>query len=107
MQLTQAAREAVRVVALGGNLSDAIVLADAASRTNAAVGSGLLPAPTTTVVQRCPAGDSTTNAKATVSYSYRYITPLGPIARLFGASTLPNVGTVQILTANGVMRCSG
>ena len=100
MQLTQAAREAVRVKALGGTDDDA------RNRVTAAT-AAMNPAPATSFPATCPVGNTTANAKVTVSYSFSYITPLGPIARLFGASTLPNVGTVQTLSSDGVMRCSG
>ena len=100
MQLTQAAREAVRVKALGGTDFDA------RNRVTAAT-AAMNPAPATAFPATCPVGNTTANAKVTVSYSFSYITPLGPIARLFGASTLPNVGTVQTLSSEGVMRCSG
>lgn len=100
MQLTQAAREAVRVKALGG--TDA----DARSRVVAATG-GLVPAPSSAFPQSCATGDITSNAKVTVSYSFKFITPLGPIARLIGASSLPGAGDVKVLSADGVMRCSG
>lgn len=100
MQLTQAAREGVRVVALGNP-------GDAGSRVTAAVAGLQPPAPSTVVDATCPAGDITSNAEVTVSYSFKFITPLGPIAGLFGASSLPGVGDVKTLSAKGVMRCSG
>jgi len=101
MQLTQAAREAVRVKALGG--TDA----DATSRAIAATGGLASPPPTTTFPLVCAAGNTTANAKVTVSYSFEFITPLGPMASFFGASTLPGIGTVRILSSSGVMRCAG
>lgn len=109
MQLTQAAREAVRVKALGG--TDA----DAGARVTAATGGLTAPLPTTTfgiptgTVAVCAAGDATSNVAATVSYSFKFITPLGPLAHVLGAtaSTLPGVGTVKTLSSFGVMRCAG
>jgi Flp pilus assembly protein TadG len=101
MQLTQAAREAARVKALGGTDSDA------SARVAAATGGLSAPPPSITASTPCPAGDITDNASVTVSYSFQFITPLGPIARIFGASTLPGVGTVKTLSSTGVMRCSG
>src|SRR5665648_686886 len=90
MQLTQAAREAVRVKALGG--TDA----DAGDRVTVATGGLCIPGapdcPTTTFglltgpVANCAPGDATSNVAATVSYDFKFITPLGPIARIFGAS---------------------
>lgn len=109
MQLTQAAREAVRVMALGGT-NDAVQMAlvknDAQNRVVAATG-GLDPVPSAAFPQSCAAVDITSNAKVTVSYNFRFITPLGPIARLIGASSLPGAGDVKVLSADGVMRCSG
>ena len=100
MQVTQAAREAVRVKALGG--TDV----DASARAVAAVG-GMNPLDVTATFTPCPAGGAVGNAEATVSYSFTFITPLGPIAGLFGASTLPGIGTVRALSSTGVMRCAG
>jgi Flp pilus assembly protein TadG len=101
MQLTQAALEAVRFKALGG--TDA----DATSRALSATGGLASPAPTITFPLTCPAGNATANAKVTVSYSFQFITPLGPMASFFGASTLPGIGTVRTLSSSGVMRCAG
>jgi len=109
MQLTQAAREAVRVKALGGTNVDAQARVDAA--TGGLASSPLAPFPKPRAsfpVVDCAAGDITSNAKVTVSYSFAFKTPLGPIARFFpGASTLPGIGDVKTLSADGVMRCSG
>jgi Flp pilus assembly protein TadG len=101
MQLTQAAREAVRVKALRG--TDA----DASARVAAATVGLTAPLPSVTTSTPCAAGDTTSNASVTVSYSFHFITPLGPIARIFGASTLPGVGTAKTLSSTGVMRCAG
>lgn len=99
MQLTQAAREAVRVKALGGtNL-------DAQARVAAATG-GLDPVPSAAFIVVCGASDITTNAKVTVSYNFKFITPLGPIAKLIGGSS-SSLGDAKTLSATGVMRCSG
>jgi Flp pilus assembly protein TadG len=101
MQVTQAAREAVRVKSLGGTDGDA------KDRAVAAVG-GMDPAGITATFTQCTtAGGPLANAEATVRYSFAFITPLGPIAGLFGASTLPGVGTVKVLSSTGVMRCAG
>lgn len=101
MQLTQAAREAVRVKALGGTDFDAQTRVDSATAA--------LPGtkPVAAFYAECPAGTPPGNAKVTVSYSFQFITPLGPIAGLFGASTLPGAGTFRTLSSDGVMRCSG
>jgi len=107
MQITQAAREAVRVMALGGTTTDAT------SRVTAATGGLNTPLPSTAfgihsgTVASCTAGDTISNVSARVSYSFTFITPLGPIARFFGANTLPHVGTVKTLSSDGVMRCAG
>jgi Flp pilus assembly protein TadG len=107
MQLTQAAREAVRVKALGGTNQNAQDRVDAATGGLAPT-SAPFPKPTASFpVADCAAGDITSNAKVTVSYSFEFITPLGPIARFFGASPLPGVGDLKTLSADGVMRCSG
>jgi Flp pilus assembly protein TadG len=100
MQLTQAAREGVRVVAMGNP-------GDAGDRVFAALDPKLRASVTTKVVTPCSAGDTTTNAEVLVTYQFKFMTPLGPIAGIFGASTLPRVGTVKPLTSSGVMRCSG
>lgn len=108
MQLTQAAREAVRVKALGGTNVDAQARVDAATGGLVSPTSAPFSKPTASFpFANCAAGDITSNAKVTVSYSFQFITPLGPIARFFGASTLPGVGDLKTLSADGVMRCSG
>jgi len=90
MQLTQAAREAVRVVAMGQP-------GDAGSRASAGL-VGLTPSPTTSVVSSCPAGNITANAEVTVSYTFHFITPVGAI---------PGVGAYKTLSSHGLMRCAG
>jgi Flp pilus assembly protein TadG len=109
MQVTQAAREAVRVKALGQDDTAA------RARVTAATGGLGTPVPTTAfgtvagTVATCVAGDTTSNVSATVSYSFKFVTPLGPVAGLIGATTLPGpgVGTVKTLSSDGVMRCAG
>jgi len=101
MQVTQAAREAVRVMALGGNAGDA------SARVAAATGGLSAPLPAITATTPCAVGNTTANATVTVAYSFTFITPLGPIAGLIGASNLPGVGTVKALSSTGVMRCAG
>lgn len=103
MQVTQAAREAVRVKALFGTDLDA------SNRVTTATGGLNAPLPTIDFANSTPCadGDTTNNATVTVSYQFHFITPLGPIAGLFGASTLPGVGDVKILSSKGVMRCAG
>ena len=107
MQVTQAAREAVRVKALGQN--------DAAARARVTAATGGLgtPAPTTTfgtvagTMANCVTGDNTNNVSARVSYSFKFVTPLGPLAAFFHANTLPGIGTVKTLSSDGVMKCAG
>lgn len=103
MQVTQAAREAVRVKALFGTDLDA------SKRVEEATGGLNAPLPTIDWLNSTPCadGETNTNATVTVSYQFHFITPLGPIARLFGASTLPGVGDVKTLSSTGVMRCAG
>lgn len=100
MQLTQAAREGVRVIALGGSESEAdervkLAMPAAGDRAAAAVKDWTL----------CEAG-STDLGQVTVESNFTFLTPLGPIARLVGASA-SSLGDTKVLTAEGVMRCSG
>lgn len=101
MQVTQAAREGVRVKALFG--TDA----DASNRVAKATGGLSAPLPAITASTPCAAGDTVNDAKVTVSYQFHFLTPLGPVARLIGASSLPGVGDVKTLSSQGVMRCAG
>jgi len=93
--LTGAAREGVRLAALGD--------------TNAAVQAAVTAAApdlsgvTATVVQNCPLGAGpTTNATVDVSYNFSFITPIGAVASLIGGGSL---GAPLVLTAQGVMPC--
>jgi Flp pilus assembly protein TadG len=101
MQLTQAAREAVRLIALGGSQPDA----DARAKL-AMPAAGDRPAPAVTAWTLCAPG-STGIGTVTVQSTFKFLTPLGPIASWFGASTLPGVGDVKTLAAEGAMRCAG
>lgn len=110
MQLTQAAREGVRVVALGGFANSAAALDAAQTRAQLAMpASGGSTAPT--VDRLSPASNwcttGTVTGKVTVHSTFTFLTPLGPIARVFGASSLPGAGDVKVLSAEGVMRCKG
>jgi Flp pilus assembly protein TadG len=94
--LTQAAREGVRLDALGQS--------GVVSRTQAAA-TGL--SQVSVSVTGCPpgagsSGASTADASVRVSYPFSFVTPLGAIARLFGGSGL---GSPMTLTATGVMAC--
>lgn len=102
IELTQAAREGVRVIALGGTNAEATDRAELVRPPDPS-------APMTVTSTSClPAGTDT--GSLTVSVVFKYLTPLGPIANIvIGASTstLPNAGETQTLTETGVMRCSG
>jgi|SRR5450756_503499 len=92
--LTQAAQEGARLAALNEP--------NVVSRTQAAA-TGL--SPVTVTVTSCPAGASqSADAVVKVSYSFSFITPIGAIAALFGAS---GFGSGLSLSAQGVMPCGG
>jgi Flp pilus assembly protein TadG len=89
--LTQAAREGVRLAALGEP--------NVVGRTQAAA-TGLTPV--TVTVTGCPAGAGPgADASVTTSYSFSFVTPVGAIAGMFGAG----FGAPITLTAHGVMPC--
>jgi Flp pilus assembly protein TadG len=93
--LTQAAREGVRLAALG--YSDATVQASAQAAAPQLSGVAV------TVSASClPGAGPTANAQVNVSYSFSFITPVGAIAGLFGGSGL---GAPITLSAEGVMPC--
>lgn len=110
MQLTQAAREGVRVVVLSGNLDAAAALDAAEARAQLAMPCDTPCKPivdrATTASTVCASGVDG-RGKITVKSTFTFITPLGPIAGLFGASTIPGAGETKTLTATGVMRCLG
>jgi Flp pilus assembly protein TadG len=90
--LTGAAREGVRLAALGQP--------NVVSRTQAAA-TGLNPVNVT--VTPCVAGAGpAANAVVSVSYSFSFITPVGAIAGMFGGG---GFGAPIMLTAQGVMPC--
>lgn len=95
--LTQAAREGVRVTALGGTNADAQARAIEA----------LYPvtAATAAVNASCPAVPTATTppAQVTVARTYNYITPISAISNLMGQ---PGLATPTI-TGRGRMRCGG
>ena len=89
--LTQAAREGARLAALGQP--------NVATRTRAAAtglsGVGVAVTP-------CPSGATqTTDAVVTATYSFKFVTPIGAIASLFGGT----FGSGIKLTATGEMPC--
>ncbi len=93
--LTQAAREGVRLAALG--YSDA----DVEARTQAAAPD--LSGVDVTVASSCqPGAGPAADAEVNVSYSFSFVTPVGAIAGLFGGSGL---GGPITLSAQGVMPC--
>ena len=90
----QAAREAARVVMLGGDQGDA------QGRVDWAVGGTGLA--TTMVNSSCPANpDADDDARVTVTYEFTFITPVGVLAGLFANGEDDTVG----LTGKGVMPC--
>ena len=89
--LTQAARTGARLAALGQP--------NVVSGTRAAA-VGL--SPVGVAVTPCPSGATqTTSAVVTASYSFKFVTPVGAIASLFGGS----LGSGIPLTATGEMPC--
>ena len=90
----QAAREAARVVMLGGDQGDA------QQRVDWAVGGTGLA--TAAINSSCPADpDAADDARVTVTYEFTFITPVGVMAGLFGDGDGGSVG----LTGKGVMPC--
>jgi Flp pilus assembly protein TadG len=97
--LTQAAREGVRVWALGNGTSTAPTTGDVQTRvTDAAADlSGTGPTATTTA---CTAN---TETEVRVSYTFHFVTPIGALAALLPGSPV-NSNDVP-LNATGVMEC--
>ena len=97
LALTQAAREGVRVTALGGTT--------AAAQARAIEALFPVTAATATVNRSCPAVPTTTTppAQVTVARTYNYITPISPIANLLRQPAL----ATPIITGRGRMRCGG
>jgi len=93
--LTEAAREGVRLEALGYP----IAAVDASAQAAAPQLSGV----NVTIASSCPPGaGATANAEVDVTYSFTFVTPVGAIAGLFGGSGL---GGPITLSAQGVMPC--
>jgi Flp pilus assembly protein TadG len=93
--LTAAAREGVRLAALG--------YPDAAVQARVATAAPGLSGVTASVVQSCPEdAGAAQDAQVDVSYSFSFITPFGAIAGFFGGSGL---GARIVMTAQGVMPC--
>ncbi len=95
ISLTGAAREGVRLAALG--------YPDAAIQARVAAAAPSLSGVTATVVASCGAGAGPAeDAQVDVSYQFSFITPIGAIASFIGGSGL---GAPIVLTAQGVMPC--
>jgi Flp pilus assembly protein TadG len=93
--LTEAAREGVRLAALG--------YSDAAIQARVAAAAPGLSGVTATVTASCPPGAGpAADAEVDVSYSFSFITPIGAIVGFFGGS---GPGGPMVLTAQGVMPC--
>jgi Flp pilus assembly protein TadG len=95
LTLTQAAREGVRLAALGYPAADVQAQAQAAAPALSGV--------SVTVATACqPGAGPAANAQVNVSYSFSFITPVGAIAGLFAGS---GFGSPITLSAQGVMPC--
>jgi len=93
--LTGAAREGVRLAALG--------YTNAAIQARVAAAAPDLSGVTVTVAASCaPGAGPTADAEVNVTYSFSFITPIGAVAGLLGSSGL---GAPLVLTAQGVMPC--
>jgi Flp pilus assembly protein TadG len=93
--LTQAAREGVRLAALG--------YTSAAVQARAQTAAPELSGISVTIAASCPPGAGpTADAEVNVSYSFTFVTPVGAIAGFVGGS---GFGSPIILTAQGVMPC--
>ncbi|MDA8318644.1 MAG: pilus assembly protein [Actinomycetota bacterium] len=94
--LTQAAREGVRLDALGQPQSAVV------SRTIQAATGLNLTSSNVTETLTCPLNAGpTADARVDVTYRFSFVTPVGAIAGLFGG----NFGGPITLTAQGVMPC--
>jgi Flp pilus assembly protein TadG len=89
--LTEAAREGARANALGANVNSRV----------AAVTANLNGTVSPVVNQSCALGDP--DAQVTVTYNFKFVTPVGGIIKLFGGSLNPT----STLTGVGVMPCRG
>jgi Flp pilus assembly protein TadG len=93
--LTGAAREGVRLAALG--------YSDAAVEARVAAAAPGLSGVTATVTASCPPGAGpAADAQVDASYSFSFITPIGAVVGFFDGSGL---GAPLMLTAQGVMPC--
>jgi Flp pilus assembly protein TadG len=93
--LTGAAREGVRLAALGYSSAAVQARVDAAAPDLSGV--------TVTIAASCaPGAGPTANAQVDVSYRFSFITPIGAVASFLGGGSL---GAPITLTAQGVMPC--
>jgi Flp pilus assembly protein TadG len=93
--LTGAAREGVRLAALG--------YTNAAIQARVAAAAPDLSGVAVTVAASCaPGAGPTADAEVNVTYSFSFITPIGAVAGLLGGS---GIGAPLVLTAQGVMPC--
>jgi Flp pilus assembly protein TadG len=94
--LTGAAREGVRLAALG--------YPAATVQARVAAAAPDLSGVTATVVSSCPPGAGpAADAQVDVSYTFTFITPIGAVASLIGGGG--SLGAPMVMTAQGVMPC--
>jgi Flp pilus assembly protein TadG len=92
--ITQAAREGARLEAL--NQPNVVGRTQAAATGLSGVG--------VTIVSACaPGAGPTASADVQVTYTFKFITPIGAIAKIFNSST--GLGSSLSLKADGVMPC--
>lgn len=93
--LTHAAREGVRVAALGGSAGDAVARTEAAAFPVTGMTVGVTSCPVTAA--------SSDDAEVLASRTYDYITPISPVLNIIGQPAL----AVPTITGRGRMRCNG
>ena len=95
ISLTQAAREGVRVAALGGTAGEATLRTTNAAAPVTAVTVGVTTCPATVL--------PTSDAQVIASRTYNYITPIQPLFTFMGQPGL----AAPVITGRGRMRCNG
>ncbi len=95
IMLTQAAREGVRVAALGGSAGDATTRTTTAAQPVTGITVGVTTCPATVT--------PTSDAEVIASRTYNYITPVSPLFTLIGRPAL----AAPVITGRGRMRCNG
>ena len=95
IMLTQAAREGVRVAALGGTAGDATTRTLNAAAPVTGITVGVTACPTTVT--------PTSDAEVFAMRTYNYITPIQPLFTLMGQPGL----AAPVITGRGRMRCNG